>query len=489
MKKKKGLFGLFLAILLCASSIRMPAAAKNNASAPSEARNGVVRILAIRTREEDGFIVTRSWMGTGFGVGEAGKPTAIFATNHHVTAGNDFLGADAIYLLLDDDWNAAADEGGIEVDMDHAVRCEVVYEPDLYPDYAILRAERVVTERVALPLMRAEEAVVGERVYVIGYPGKSDVITVSKLAAIDNVTVTTGIVSRIAHMNLRDENNREIDTDIIQTDAVINSGNSGGPMVTEDGYVIGLNTYGLDGDGAIYMAVQADYVISRLENLIENGTLVNFSFDLGSRDKGGFHPWLAVAAILVFGVLLGVFIFLRTGNRKKTAATKQKTGESFAKPSGSKQAQGGFVTERQPDVQTGGVKGGQDAFPETMPADVIGKTMPADVFQDLRLVGTAGYFENRRFALEGVMRLGRLPEKNDLVFPANTTGVSGVHCMVQPTLDGAKLTDLGSSFGTFLSDGTRLTPNQPVELKVGDGFALGSQNQKFRLERKEHTAG
>lgn len=114
--------------------------------------------------------------------------------------------------------------------------------------------------------------------------------------------------------------------------------------------------------------------------------------------------------------------------------------------------------------------------------------MPADAFWDLRLVGTEGHFANRRFALERAMRLGRLPEKNDLVFPAQTTGVSGVHCIIQPIPEGARLTDLGSSFGTFLSDGTRLTPNEPVELKVGDGFALGSQNQKFRLERKEHAA-
>ncbi len=109
---KKTFWSLLLVILLCASSIRIPAAAKNNASAPNEARNGVVRILAIRTGQKDGNTETIFWTGTGFGVGEAGKPTAIFATNHHVTAGDDFLGADAIYLLLDDDWNAAADVGG-----------------------------------------------------------------------------------------------------------------------------------------------------------------------------------------------------------------------------------------------------------------------------------------------------------------------------------------------------------------------------------------
>ena len=95
-----------------------------------------------------------------------------------------------------------------------------------------------------------------------------------------------------------------------------------------------------------------------------------------------------------------------------------------------------------------------------------------------------GAFAGRRFALEGALRLGRLPDQNDLVFPADTTGVSGRHCVVRLTADGAVLTDLGSSFGTFLGDGTRLQPNRPVELKVGDSFTLGSQKQRFTLEPK-----
>lgn len=111
--------------------------------------------------------------------------------------------------------------------------------------------------------------------------------------------------------------------------------------------------------------------------------------------------------------------------------------------------------------------------------------MPADILPQLRLVGTEGVFAGRRFALEGTLRLGRLPDQNDLVFPADTTGVSGRHCVVRLTNGGATLTDLGSSFGTFLSDGTRLQPNQAVELKVGDSFTLGSQKQKFHLEKKD----
>ncbi len=116
--------------------------------------------------------------------------------------------------------------------------------------------------------------------------------------------------------------------------------------------------------------------------------------------------------------------------------------------------------------------------------DEIGETQPAEALEELRLVGVNGHFAGRRFALTGALRLGRLPDKNDLVFPADTTGVSGVHCVVRLTSGGATLTDLGSSFGTFLNGQNKLPPQQPTALKPGDTFALGSQRQTFRLERK-----
>lgn len=464
MKKRAGCMSLALSFLLCIL-FAVPAQAAASENAASAARNGVVRILAVR---DDGAF----WMGSAFAVGEAGEPSSVFVTNHHVSAGSDFQGADELYILLDDEWNAAAEEGGLEIDMNHAVRCHAIYEPEQNPDYAILQAERVITERVALPLMPSSLATPGETVYVIGFPGLSDDITRSNTASIDNVTITTGVLSRLTHMNLGD-----VDTDVIQTDAVINSGNSGGPMVTADGYVIGLNTYGMvssEGaiDGSIYMAVQIDYVISRLNDLIEIGTLHDFSYTLITDREGGsgLLPTILICVAVVAVAAVAAFLILRRGKKTApTAAGRSHTAQASARPG-------------REYPKTGPA---EDGFPKTAPVDPIGRTMPADAFPELRLVGIEGCFAGRRFAVNGAVRLGRLPEKNDLVFPADTTGVSGTHCVVRLTGGGAALTDLGSSFGTFLNDGTRLQPNQPVELKVGDTFALGSQKQKFRLERKD----
>lgn len=457
--KRKCLAAL-MAVLLCLLLIMPVYAAGGNAA--DETRNGVVRILAVR------YADGQAWFGTGFAVGEAGKSTSVFATNHHVTAGSDFAGADALYILLDDDWNTAADTGGIEIDMDRAVRCHVIYEPDTYPDYSIVQAERIITERTALPLMPASLAKPGETAYVIGYPGLSDVITQNHAASVDNVTITRGTVSRLAHMETDG-----VDTDVIQTDAVINSGNSGGPMITEDGYVIGLNTYSIDGQGAVYMAVQIDYVISRLNHLVEIGTLHNFTYTvITDREKrnGILSTILLCVGIIAAGGGIAFFVMRRSVTHR-SKAVQQNVGQIKRQD----------FSQENVFPKTGSV---ETPFPKTAPVDVIGKTMPVHAVPLLRLVGAEGYFAGRRFALDKTIRMGRLPEKNDLVFPPDTVGVSGVHCMVKENGDSALLIDLGSSYGTFLADGSRLTPNQPVELKIGDSFVLGSQKQKFVLERK-----
>jgi S1-C subfamily serine protease len=83
--------------------------------------------------------------------------------------------------------------------------------------------------------------------------GDSDTLQVGqKVLAIGNPfglagTLTTGIVSSL-HRKIQSEDRADLE-DMIQTDAAINSGNSGGPLLDSQGNVIGLNTaiYGPNG--------------------------------------------------------------------------------------------------------------------------------------------------------------------------------------------------------------------------------------------------
>lgn len=82
--------------------------------------------------------------------------------------------------------------------------------------------------------------------------------------------------------------------------------------------------------------------------------------------------------------------------------------------------------------------------------------------------------------------IGRNPQCQ-IRFRPDTPGVSGLHCQVQAFEHtgtyGVELTDLGSTYGTYLSNGTRLTPNQTYFLQEGDTFLLTEGGPAFLIER------
>ena len=80
--------------------------------------------------------------------------------------------------------------------------------------------------------------------------------------------------------------------------------------------------------------------------------------------------------------------------------------------------------------------------------------------------------------------IGRDPGSCKLVYAEGTAGVSGQHCSV--SYDAATgefiLTDLRSTYGTFLASGQKLDANVPYRLKPGNGFYVGDRANAIRVE-------
>ncbi len=129
---------------------------------------------------------------------------------------------------------------------------------DASADLAVLSADAPASEYYPLEIVSSSTVSVGDYVVAIGSP--------YGLAG----TMTTGIVSALDRtITITEDMSSSYDiTGLIQTSAPINSGNSGGPLMTYDGQVIGITTAIVSDSDGLGFAVPSDTILSVIGNLL-----------------------------------------------------------------------------------------------------------------------------------------------------------------------------------------------------------------------------
>ena len=459
---KKRFISLLAMLLLCSILAALPMQAMAEEPQVVEARDSVVRVVVcVQATYEHRQIY---YTGTGFFVGEAGKPVQYIVTNRHVV--------DAESILED----AAQSNNAFKYAKVENVTVWVLIDGEAYKinysenvvlsqiaDLAILKLDKPLSSRSAAVLGSADGLQVTDKVYALGYPGSADVEDINNTmlgstieekltklitSGVDNVSVTMGNVVKtnvvtggIAH---------------IQHDADISYGSSGGPLVTADGNVVGINSWSYSEGAAISnYAIETENVKTFLKQ-----NKVDFTEPSAVPEakpepvpeaapeaepaaepeaKNNTALYAGVGALAVAAVIAAVLL---SKKKKKTAEPAQQE---------------------------------------------VGRTVPAAPPQKPLVPVVRSLAEQhggRKVTLgrEAIL-LGRSRDCK-IVYREDTPGVSGRHCAV--TWDGEKrefiVKDMGSTYGTFLDSGMKLEPNRVYRLKPGESFYLGEKSNAIRLE-------
>ena len=100
--------------------------------------------------------------------------------------------------------------------------------------------------------------------------------------------------------------------------------------------------------------------------------------------------------------------------------------------------------------------------------------------------GVSGLLNGKTYMLTAGTPLifGRRTEKCNVLFKNETKGISSIHCKIKWYNGKVLIKDLGSTYGTWLNEGTRLEPNKYYELPDQGVFYLGSKENMFFIGMK-----
>lgn len=210
------------------------------------------------------------------------KYSAVLITNRRadgsVVQGSGFVYSSQGYIVTNN--HVVEGEAEIKVTfLDGTVTSAQLRGSDVYSDLAVIKVEALPEQAHNLILGNSSSLMVGEPVYAIGNPfGLSGSMTAGIVSQV-------GRVLRLGDLGVPPPRGNYSIVDVIQFDAAVNPGNSGGPLLNSWGLVVGV-TFAIEtaeevrGFIGIGYAVPSDIVKRAIPSIISTG--------------GYHHPWVGV---------------------------------------------------------------------------------------------------------------------------------------------------------------------------------------------------
>jgi hypothetical protein len=405
-------------------------------------------------------LVIESDAGTSTGTAFAVNNDGYYLTNQHVIA-------DAL-----DGGSLSAVESAVPPRTRHPA--SVVWS-NVDKDLAIVHVPSWSNKPLAF--VESHKVRVNRAVLSIGFPGSSDIMSGSNSPAWTVPTFKRGIISKPQTIP---ETVFSKSLDIFEHSAIVNSGNSGGPLVDECGDVIGVNVAKASAsvnisqaiedaqlgvkdteietaEGA-YFAIKADEAIAAL-----GAQSIEYETSSGRCLGENLNPKIFVAGVFallfVFSAgLLGLFLYIR----------KTVSGESLNLQTVSR-----LIIKNRPVVSSKAKSAG--------PAVYRGEGGEIVHRNSMRLVSVTGQCISAELQSGETLRIGRDPNYCDVVIVDEA--VSRNHAEVALESDGVtiRVVDLKSTRGTYI-DGQRVSDIRPGDvMKPEQRLIVGSEKSVFMV--------
>ena len=426
-----------------------------------------------------------SWLsaGSGFFVGSEKESPQYLVTNCHVI--DDYVAhgeGDSFYILTGMYYGEypvylVAMKAELRVyysETDYDIAYVECYGDSEKVDLAVLRLKKPTTKRHALEIYVPTDDMVGDTVYTVGFPGNADnVFTGASKWGLEDVTVHKGVINKFVV-------NEGKGVERIAIDATIQHGNSGGPLVTEEGYVVGVNT-NLESNVLYGTQVEVDYYAINSSEVVKflDKNAIPFTLAGSSKGLGGLPLWAIIAiagGVIVIAVVVAIIIIVTSKSKRKNPAAPAVQSPYAPGAPAAPYAPGNPNAQYAPQAPYAGA-------PQMNPYGA--PQQPQNAPRRAMLRSLSVQHNGMTLAVKDTpILIGRDPSTCKVVYAEGTVGVSGRHCQVQ--FDSATgdfiVTDLRSTYGTFLMDGQKLNANIPYRMKAGESFYVGDKQNVLRVE-------